>query len=49
MSKSFFKPAHEVALLLRVKPARTPAGRAVQAKVLFRIEVSMWIDEALKA
>ena len=47
MPKAIHKPANEVALLLTLKPARTAAGRKVQAAALFRVEVGMWIAEAL--
>lgn len=48
MPTAILKPAHEVALLLTMRPARTERGREVQAAVLFRVEASMWIAEALK-
>lgn len=48
MPTAILKPQHEVALILTLKPARTERGRAVQAAALFRVEVGMWIAEALK-
>jgi hypothetical protein len=39
-------PAEKVAVLLLTKPARTARGRAVQAKVLFKVECGMWIAQA---
>ena len=49
MPASILKPAHEVALLLTLKPARTEAGRKVQAAVLARVEIAMAIEAALAA
>jgi hypothetical protein len=49
MPSSIKKSPQEIALLLTLKPARTPAGAKVQAACLFRVEVSMWISEALNA
>lgn len=48
MPKAILKPANEVALLLTLKPARTEQGRKVQQAALFRVEVGMWISDALK-
>jgi hypothetical protein len=48
MPANIAKPLHEVALILTLRPARTAKGAAVQAAVLFRVEASMWIAEALK-
>jgi hypothetical protein len=42
-------PAEKIAILLMTRPARTARGKEVQAKVLFRVEVGIWIAEALKA
>lgn len=47
MSKSILKPLDHVALLLTLKPARTEAGRRVQAAVLARVEIAMAIEAAL--
>jgi hypothetical protein len=47
MSPAIAKPAHEVALLLTLKPAKTEAGRKVQAHVLARVEIAMWIAAEL--
>lgn len=48
MPTAILKPDHEVALLLTMRPARTDRGKAIQAIVLFRVELSMWIADALK-
>jgi hypothetical protein len=40
-------PAEKVAVLLLTNPARTVRGREVQAKVLFRVECALWIEQAL--
>jgi hypothetical protein len=47
MPKSILKPAHEVALLLTLKPSKTAEGQKIQAHVLARIEITMWIAAAL--
>ncbi|MDB4989034.1 MAG: hypothetical protein JWN04_4212 [Myxococcaceae bacterium] len=47
MPKSILKPLDHVALLLKMRPARTEAGRKVQAAVLARVEISMAINAAL--
>lgn len=49
MPASILKSSHEVALLLTLKPARTEAGRKVQAAVLARVEIAMAIEAALAA
>lgn len=36
-----------IALLLSIRPGKTPVARAVSERVLFRVECAMWI-EALK-
>jgi hypothetical protein len=48
MPTAILKPAHEVALLLTMRRAKSEKGAQVQAAVLFRVEVGMWINEALK-
>jgi len=48
MPDAIKKPAHEVALILTMRHAKTDRGREVQAAVLFRVECSMWIAEAIK-
>lgn len=47
MPKSILKPLHEVALLLTLKPGRTPAGKALSAVVLARVEIAMAIESEL--
>ncbi len=47
MPANIAKPLAEVALILVMRPARTPKGAAVQAAVLFRVECAMWIQQAL--
>lgn len=49
MNPAILKPLDKVALLLTLVPARTEAGRKVQERVLFRVEVAMWIESALKS
>jgi hypothetical protein len=46
MTNRYNMPAEKVAVLLLTKPARTARGRAVQAKVLFKVECGMWIAQA---
>ncbi len=49
MPDAIKKPLPEVALLLATRPLRTGKPlNAVQQAVLFRVEVSMWISEAIK-
>jgi hypothetical protein len=45
MNPAILKPLDHVALLLTLKPAKTAEGRKVQERVLFRVEVAMWINE----
>lgn len=47
MPTAILKPAHEVALLLTLRPAKSAEGKKVHAHVLARVEIAMWIQEAL--
>lgn len=47
MPSRILKPAHEVALLLTLKRAKTAEGQRVQAAVLARVEIAMMIAEEL--
>lgn len=54
MSNASNKPAatkslEEVAMILITRPAKTEAGRKVQAAVLARVEIALAIEAALKA
>ncbi len=41
MPKTILKSAEEIALMLTLRKARTPAGKVVQAKVLAAVEIEI--------
>lgn len=47
MPKAVLKSNQEIAVLLMMKPARTAAGRIVQATVLARVEIAIAIETEL--
>jgi hypothetical protein len=47
MSKSICKSNAEIAMLMIMRPAKTAAGRKVQAAVLARVEIAMAIESSL--
>ena len=48
MPNAIKKSNAEIALLLTLRPARTPRGQQVQAAVLARVEIAMAIEASLK-
>lgn len=49
MPNAIKKSNEEIALLLTLRPGRTDAGRRLSQVVLFRVEIAMAIEAALKA
>jgi hypothetical protein len=49
MSAKILKSNQEIALILLTRPARTEAGRRVQAALLARVELAIEIEQALAA
>jgi hypothetical protein len=47
MPNAIKKPLHEIAMLLTMRPDPKADPKVVQA-VLFRVECTMWIAEAIK-
>jgi hypothetical protein len=48
MPKTILKTANEIAMMMMMKPARTPAGKRVQAKVLAAVEIEIMCDAIVK-
>lgn len=47
MPASILKSNAEIAVLLLTRPARTPAGKRVQAALLARVELAIEVERAL--
>jgi hypothetical protein len=49
MPSKILKSNQEIALLLLTRPAKTEAGRRIQAALLARVELAIEIEQALAA
>jgi hypothetical protein len=55
MNKAILKSNEEILLLLTLptnlggRRSKTEAGRKIQERVVFRVELTKWIEDALKA
>jgi len=49
MDKRITKSNEEIAMMMMLRPAKTPEGKRVQAAVLARVEITIAIETALRA